>query len=150
MVEGVSAIALFFAKISVFQSRIVTITKEFINVWRVMAEQVSLKKANKNMENSYSSLSVAIEALQKEGYTVDFNLVEEGVEAKSLKNTWKAGDLEVVRYYRFEGMTNPGDNTILYLIETNDGNKGLLVDAYGADTGPVSKEMIDKLKIQHE
>lgn len=115
-----------------------------------MVEQVSLKKANKNMENSYSSLSVAIEALQKEGYTVDFNLVEEGVEAKSLKNTWKAGELEVVRYYRFEGMTNPGDNTILYLIETNDGNKGLLVDAYGADTGPVSKEMIDKLKIQHE
>ncbi|MDC7996251.1 phosphoribosylpyrophosphate synthetase [Altibacter sp. HG106] len=102
------------------------------------------------MENSYSSLSVAIEALQKEGYTIDFNLVEEGVESKSLKATWKAGQLEVVRFYRFEGMTNPGDNTILYVIKTDDGKKGLLVDAYGADTGPVSQEMIDKLNIHNE
>ncbi|HAV55733.1 MAG TPA: phosphoribosylpyrophosphate synthetase, partial [Aequorivita sp.] len=51
---------------------------------------------------------------------------------------------------RFEGMTNPGDNTILYLIETNDGIKGLLVDAYGADQGEVSPEMIQKLKLHHD
>lgn len=102
------------------------------------------------MRNSYPSLSVAIEDLQKHGFTEDFNLVEEGIESKNLKKSWKAGELDVVKFYRFEGMTNPGDNTILYLIETKDGRKGLLVDAYGADTGPVSPEMIEKLKIHHE
>ena len=70
------------------------------------------------MKKSYSSLSVAIQDLQKEGYTEDFNLVEEGIESKNLKKKWKAGELDVVKYYRFEGMTDPGDNTILYLIET--------------------------------
>jgi len=102
------------------------------------------------MENSYLSLSVAISDLQEKGYTEDFNLVEEGVESRSLKQSWKAGDLKVVKFYRFEGMTDPGDNTILYVIETADGKKGLLVDAYGADTGPISQDMIKKLHIIHE
>ena len=100
------------------------------------------------MKNSYSSLSVAIADLQKHGYTEDFNLVGEGIESKNLKKKWKAGELDVVKFYRFEGMTNPGDNTILYLIETNDGRKGLLVDVYGADQGEISPEMIKKLSIQ--
>ena len=55
-----------------------------------------------------------------------------------------------MKFYRFEGMTNPGDNTILYLITTSDGKKGLLVDNYGADSGPVSAEMIKKLRIDHD
>lgn len=102
------------------------------------------------MKKSYSSLSVAIEDLKRQGYTEDFNLIEEGIKSKGLKKEWKAEGLDVVKFYRFEGMTNPGDNTILYAIETSDGHKGLLVDAYGADSGPVSKEMIEKLRIHHE
>ncbi|QAA80261.1 phosphoribosylpyrophosphate synthetase [Aequorivita sp. H23M31] len=102
------------------------------------------------MQKSYSSLSVAIEDLQKNGFPEDFNLVAEGIESKSLKRKWKAGDLEVIKFYRFEGMTDPGDNTILFAIETNDGHKGLLVDAYGAYEGDVSPEMIKKLSIRHD
>src|SRR5699024_2224496 len=108
-----------------------------------------IKKLN-IMNGSYSSLSVAIADLQKKGYTEDFNLIAEGVESKSLKRKWEAGDLEVVKFYRFEGMSNPADNTILYLIETNDGNKGLLLDVYGADTGEVSDAMLKKLRIRHD
>ena len=102
------------------------------------------------MKNSYPSLSVAIADLQENGFAEDFNLVGEGVESKSLKKQWKAGDLEVVKFYRFEGMSDPGDNTILFLIKTNDGRKGLLVDAYGAYEGEVSPEMIKKLSIRHD
>lgn len=102
------------------------------------------------MKESYSSLSVAIKDLQEEGYTEDFNLIAEGLESKSLKKQWKAGDLEVEKFYRFEGMTDPGDNTILYLIKTNDNRKGLLVDVYGADVGEISAEMIKKLTIRHD
>ena len=102
------------------------------------------------MKESYSSLSVAIEDLQRHGFTEDFNLVGEGIESKSLKRQWKAGELDVVKFYRFEGMTDPGDNTILYLIETKDGRKGLLVDVYGAGQGEISPEMIKKLTIHHD
>lgn len=102
------------------------------------------------MKNSYSSLSIAIADLQNKGFTEDFNLVAEGIESRSLKREWKAGELEVVKFYRFEGMSDPGDNTILYLIETQDGRKGLLVDVYGAERGDISSKMIKKLSIRHD
>ncbi|MDX1462726.1 MAG: phosphoribosylpyrophosphate synthetase [Marinirhabdus sp.] len=102
------------------------------------------------MKQGYSSLSVAIEDLQKEGFTEDFNLVEDGIESKGLQRQWKAGELDVVRYFRFEGMTNPGDSSILYAIKTTDGRKGLLVDNYSAAGTYLSKDMREKLKITHD
>jgi hypothetical protein len=99
------------------------------------------------MENSYISLSEAIKALQREGYTEDFNLCDAGVENKNKKSIHNATELDVIKYYRFEGMSSPDDNTILYVIETTSGEKGLLVDAYGVYSGNVFREMIEKLKM---
>jgi len=101
------------------------------------------------MKNAYSSLSVAIKALQEEGFTEDFNLVADGIESKNLKKQWKAGDLDVIRYYRFEGMSSTDDNSILYAVECGDKTKGLLVDAYGVYDGQISKEMIKKLNVNN-
>jgi len=101
------------------------------------------------MKNTYDTLSEAIEALKKKGYDTDFNLVDDGIESKHLKSTWTASQIEVEESFRFEGMTNPGDNSVLYVINTDDGKKGLLVDAYGAYSGQISKEMIEKLRIEH-
>ncbi|PPK93638.1 hypothetical protein LY01_02421 [Nonlabens xylanidelens] len=98
------------------------------------------------MKNGYNTLSEAIEDLQKEGFTINFDLVEDGVHSKDLKKQWKAGEIEVVKFYRFEGMSSAGDNTILYVLECKTGEKGLLVNAYGADEY-VSPEMIEKLKM---
>ncbi len=100
------------------------------------------------MDRSYTSLSEAISALQKEGYTEDFNLCNAGIENKSKKKIHPASDLNVVKYYRFEGESNPDDNMILYVIETSRGEKGLLLDAYGAYSGNISDEMMQKLKIK--
>lgn len=58
-----------------------------------------------------------------------------------------AEDFNVVKYYRFEGDSNPDDNSVLYVIETLGGDKGLLVDAYGAYSGNVPKEIMNKLRI---
>lgn len=98
------------------------------------------------MKNGYDTLSEAIEDLQKEGFTVNFDLVEDGVHSKDLKKQWKAGEIEVVKFYRFEGMSSAGDNSILYVLECKTGEKGLLVNAYGADEY-ISPEMIQKLKM---
>ncbi|WP_224483704.1 phosphoribosylpyrophosphate synthetase [Robertkochia aurantiaca] len=99
------------------------------------------------MRNSYESLSKAISDLKEKGYNRDFNLLETGVEDKAAKKIHNHDELNVVKFYRFEGKTNPGDNSVLYVIETKSGEKGLLVDAYGAYSGNISKEMIEKLKI---
>ena len=99
-----------------------------------------------DFKNGYDTLSMAIENLQSMGYTIDYDLVEDGVKSKGLKKKWNAEELEVVKFYRFEGVSDPADNTILYVLECNDGNKGLLVDAYGADVY-ISPKMIEKLRM---
>lgn len=102
-----------------------------------------------DLKDGYDTLSEAIKDLQDKGYTIDLNLADDGIESKHLKKTWDAGQIEVDKAYRFEGMSNPDDNSVLYAINTKGGEKGLLVDAYGAYSGQISKEMIQKLKIEH-
>lgn len=99
------------------------------------------------MKNAYPSLSVAINELKDEGYTVDYNLHDDGLESKHHGKIYTANEMKVVKYYRFEGMTNPGDNSILYVIETTDGRKGLLVDSYGAQSSSIPSDLLEKLKI---
>ncbi|WP_339611218.1 phosphoribosylpyrophosphate synthetase [uncultured Planktosalinus sp.] len=99
------------------------------------------------MNSSYNTLSEAIKDFQSKGYTEDFNLLENHIESRSLKKKWAPDELIVIKFYRFEGESNPADNSILYVIETTDGTKGLLVDSYGAQRGAVSSEMIQKLKM---
>lgn len=99
------------------------------------------------MKKSYNTLSEAINDLQKKGYAIDFNLTDDQLESKALKQKWGADELTVVEFYRFEGESNPSDNSILYLIETKDGKKGMLVDSYGAQRSAISSEMIQKLKM---
>lgn len=47
-------------------------------------------------------------------------------------------------------MSNPSDNSILYVIETITDVKGLLLDSYGAYSGEISKELLDKLNMKYQ
>ena len=44
---------------------------------------------------------------------------------------YQPSDLTITKSYRFEGDSNPDDMAVLYLIHANDGEKGMLIDAYG-------------------
>jgi L-asparaginase/Glu-tRNA(Gln) amidotransferase subunit D len=98
----------------------------------------------------YGTLSQAINKLKlEEGYEHDFNLLDEEVELKSENETFGVEDFDVDKVLRFEGMSNPDDNSILYAITTSKGYKGVLVDGYGISSGQVSKKMIAKLDLKH-
>jgi len=49
----------------------------------------------------------------------------------SRNKVYAPGDVKVIDFFRFEGQSDPADNAILYVIETSDGVKGTLIDAYG-------------------
>ena len=101
------------------------------------------------MENTpvYDSLSEAIAGMQAFGYTENLNLCPDGVENPRKCKVYPEPDLVVRHIFRFEGLTNPADSSILYAIETSDGHKGLLVDAYGAYSGAVPEGVIRKLRL---
>ena len=54
-------------------------------------------------------------------------------------------EIIVVNFYRFEGDSDPGDSSILYIIETIDGTKGTLLDSYGAQNSGVLSEFMDSV-----
>ncbi|MCF4102641.1 phosphoribosylpyrophosphate synthetase [Gillisia sp. M10.2A] len=99
----------------------------------------------------YGTLSQAINKLKlEEGYEYDFNLLDEKIELKSEKEFFHHDEFEVDKVLRFEGMSNPDDNAILYAVTTNNGKKGVLVDGYGISSGQISKAMLDKLDLKED
>jgi hypothetical protein len=82
------------------------------------------------------SLSMCLNRMATEGYTEDFKVTDEGMEATERNPPYHPDEINVVNFFRFEGESDPSDNAILYVIETNDGKKGTLVDAYGVYNDP--------------
>ena len=95
---------------------------------------------------NYDTLSEAINDLQANGYTYDFNLKPECLHCASLNIEIHPEDFVVDQFFRFEGMSSTDDNSILYAISSNDGLKGLLVDAYGMYAENISETMRKKLR----
>lgn len=100
------------------------------------------------MTRDYPTLSQAANDLRQRGYTHDFNLKGDCVECKALELQLQPEHFVVDEFYRFEGMSSTDDNSILFAITSNDGVKGVLVDAYGVYANNLSEEMIKKLAIQ--
>jgi len=96
----------------------------------------------------YSTLSEAIEDLKKRGYREDFNLRPHCIECPSLSLELHPENFAVDEFHRFEGMSNPDDNSIVFAISSDDGIKGTLVDAYGIYADSLTESMIKKLAIK--
>ncbi|HUH33947.1 MAG TPA: hypothetical protein VLZ28_08325 [Daejeonella sp.] len=81
---------------------------------------------------NYLSMLDAVNALRERGYTYDFDFQNACLHCDLISEKFQSDDLKITEYYRFEGMSNPDDNTVVYAIESNQGQKGILIDAYGA------------------
>ena len=98
------------------------------------------------MKESYGTLSETINGLKKEGYTLDFNISPDFVQGDKPNRTLSSEDFVIDKVYRFEGETNPDDQSILYAISSPKFNvKGLLVNGYGISSNQKDSELISKL-----
>ena len=98
---------------------------------------------------SYDTLSEAITDLKARGFNMDFNLRETQIECTTTGRKLSPNEFEITEVYRFEGDTDPGDEMVLYVIESRDGLKGTLMNAYGAYSNTMSNELIGKLTVHH-
>ena len=92
-----------------------------------------------------TDMEICMKRLEEKGYTTQYRVEKNKLVSIQTDKKYKADDVVAANYFRFEGNTNPDDMSILYAIETADGNKGTLVDAYGLyaddDTGEFMKEV---------
>ncbi|MEO5967924.1 MAG: hypothetical protein ABIP68_04415 [Ferruginibacter sp.] len=81
-------------------------------------------------DHDLTTLSEVMNALGKRGIHQEFKLTKSGFQLGESK-FYNPQDLTIIKTYRFEGETDPGDSSILYLIKTNDDLIGYNIDSYG-------------------
>jgi hypothetical protein len=87
-------------------------------------------KNKKDME----TLTACINSLTAEGYATQFKAIGKGLKSLSSEKIYRPEEIKITNFYRFEGESDPSDNSILYVIETSEGEKGTLLDGYGVYT----------------
>lgn len=103
------------------------------------------------MKESYGTLSETINGLKKDGYTLDFNVQQERIVCHQTSNVLSPEDFEIDKVYRFEGASDPEDESVLYAIySAKFGMKGVLVNGYGISTDAATDAIIAKLKTHLE
>ena len=102
-----------------------------------------------NDKSTYmTDLQKCLDKLEQQGYTDQYR-VENGklVSTHDNNKKYKPDDIKAANFYRFEGITDPDDMSILYAIETTDGNKGTLIDAYGMYSDDETGEFMQQVDI---
>lgn len=97
----------------------------------------------------YVTLSETMKELRNEGYVEDFNLQQNCLECRAGQFKLFADEFKIDKYYRFEGDSDPSDAAILYAISSDRYRlKGVLVNAYGIYSEPLTDAMLQKLEIR--
>lgn len=98
---------------------------------------------------TYDTVTEALQGLNKRGYTLDFNLMENCLICG--QHRLNTSEFEITEVYRFEGSTDPSDEAVVYAIESHQGLKGVLVTGYGVSAEGMGAEMAQKLTLhRHE
>jgi hypothetical protein len=84
--------------------------------------------------------------LFRDGYTENFQVSGNALHSMEKGKDYKPEDVRIVNFFRFEGASDPADNSILYAIEANDGVKGTITDAYGPYADPVTDNFIKQVE----
>lgn len=96
-----------------------------------------------------NTLSETMNKLKEEGFTEEFE-IKDGSFTNRNSEKFNPEDLTIIKVHRFEGVSNPDDMSVLYVIKSKSGQKGVFVDAFGlyADQdGQKAAELLKKIKI---
>lgn len=103
------------------------------------------------MKQHYDTLLDAVNDLKKRGFTYDFMAQKDKLFCSKKQCDFNPEEFEIVEFYRFEGISDPEDNSIIYAISSDKNNiKGTLVNAFGAYSDTKASELIAKMKIAKE
>lgn len=95
--------------------------------------------------NQYSTLASGINDLRKRGFTHNFFVNKNGQLEEHTGKFYSTSEVELLEFHRFDGMTNPADDSILYAIQTRSGEKGTVVDSYGSDGSEITSKFMNNV-----
>ena len=99
----------------------------------------------------YDTVTEAVNDLIQRGYTANFGVDDDYIFCDEKDISLNPDEFMIDEVHRFEGDTDPADETIVYAVSSIDHNiKGILVNAYGLYSDSFSNHMIEKLKLRKD
>jgi hypothetical protein len=89
----------------------------------------------------YTTVLEALNDLKEMGFTYDFNINQ-----KDIKVNPHA--YEVVHVYRYDGDTDPDEESVVYGITSNSGKKGVFVSGFSANSDNEAATVLTNLCIE--
>ena len=93
-------------------------------------------------------MTEAVRGLKERGFGANFEFLENVFQDVKTNKTFQPEDLTIVEHHRFEGASDPDDLSIVYAIETKDGTRGVLADAYGTYANPDVSAFLKKVPMR--
>lgn len=97
-----------------------------------MIMRIKKTEAAKQEIPAMNTLTERVNKMTQNGYTDNMKVTKDGLYSTERDKTYAPNEITIIDFFRFEGQSDPADNAILYVIETEDGCKGMLIDSYGA------------------
>ena len=96
------------------------------------------------------TMTAILDTLTTNGYTTQFKATHKGIQSLSTQRIFTPDEVSINHFYRFEGESNPDDSSIVYAIETCNGEKGTLIDSYGVYNEPLITNFIREVESIHK
>ncbi|NOT74658.1 MAG: hypothetical protein HOP08_06995 [Cyclobacteriaceae bacterium] len=84
-----------------------------------------------SVEKSQTLYDCLVKAVER-GYYESFRVSDQGLITQNGKKIYTAEEVMISDVCRFDQSSNSKDHSVLYQLETIDGRKGTLIDAYGS------------------
>ncbi|HSF54215.1 MAG TPA: hypothetical protein VLA71_10700 [Algoriphagus sp.] len=81
--------------------------------------------------NSMTTYSQVLDQLPAKGYGKELNISRAGAKFDEGSEILQPEQLKIVKTYRFEGESDPSDMAVIYLLHSDSGEKGFILNAYG-------------------
>jgi hypothetical protein len=98
--------------------------------------------------NQYNTVVEALEDLARRGFAANFEYADGALVAIDSGRRFQAEQLTIVEHHRFEGLTDPADMAVVYAIESRDGVRGIVVDAFGVYANPELGVFLGNVRIR--
>lgn len=85
---------------------------------------------------------------KRKGFDKDFNLENGELICLQNEKVYSSSDMLILESKRFKSISNSSDMTALFVVECNDGIKGLITVVYGTYSNVRMLEFLDKVKIK--
>lgn len=86
----------------------------------------------------YTTVLEALEDLKRKGFIDYFNIHHESIVANPK-------DFSIEHVYRYEGDSDPDEESVVYGIVSNTGNKGVFVSGFSANSNNKAAIILEKL-----